>query len=244
LTIDKAAKIQGNLEYTQNGELSFPAGVVVGQITRLDQPEGSDPATRIPSASERAGKWALESLRSLITLILIGLLLLWLAPGFIRGLAAQLKAQPWRSLGWGVVAYAGFFFLLMVVAFVIILGVVLFSLLTLGGLSAAIAWTGLLGLFALVVAFVLATAFVAKIVFGMTIGGWLLTKAGSPLAEHRYWPMIIGVVTTVVVIAVLSFPLIPGFLGGVLNFAVILIGLGTMWLWLRLRLQRKAPVAA
>jgi hypothetical protein len=94
------------------------------------------------------------------------------------------------------------------------------------------------------VAFVLATAFVAKIVFGMTIGGWLLAQARSPLAEHRYWPMIIGVVTTVVVIAVLSFPLIPGFLGGLLNFLVILMGLGTMWLWLRPRLQRKTPVAA
>jgi hypothetical protein len=180
----------------------------------------------------------------LITLIVSGLLLLWLTPGFIRGLAAQLKAQPWPSLGWGVVAYAGFFFLLMLVAFVIILGAVLFGLLTLSGLSSAIVWTGLLGLFALIVAFVLATAFVAKIVFGMTIGGWLLAQARSPLAEHRYWPMIIGVVTTVVVIAVLSFPLIPGFLGGLLNFLVILMGLGTMWLWLRPRLQRRAPVAA
>jgi hypothetical protein len=244
LTIDKDAKILGNLEYTQNSDLSFPTGVVAGRVTRLAQPEGSDQAPRVPSASERAGQWALKSLRSLVTLLLLGLLLAWLTPGFLRGLAAQLKAQPWPSLGWGVVAYAGFFFLLLLVAFVMILGAVLFGVLTLGGLSGTFVWAGLLALFALILSFVLATAFVAKIAFGMRLGQWLLSATGSPLAEHRYWPIVIGVAVTVVVIAVLTFPLIPGFLGGLLNFVIILLGLGAMWLWFRPNLQKKAPAAA
>ncbi|HET6845651.1 MAG TPA: polymer-forming cytoskeletal protein, partial [Anaerolineales bacterium] len=244
LSIDQSARILGNLEYTQNSDLSFPAGVVAGKITRLEQPEGSDHATRVPSTAERAGKWALESLRSLVTLLLIGMLLLWLVPNVMRGLASQLAGQPWPSLGWGVVAYAGFLFLLLVVVFVMILGAVLFGVLTLGGLSAAIIWTGLMLLFALIVAFVLATAFAAKIVFGMTLGQWLLRKTESPLAEHRYWPMLIGVAITVVVIAALTFPLIPGFLGGLLNFVIILFGLGTMWVWLRQQMQRRKAAPA
>ncbi len=56
--------------------------------------------------------------------------------------------------------------------------------------------------------------------------------------------MVIGVALTVLVIALLTFPLVPGFLGGLLNFVIILFGLGTMWLWLRPRLQKKAPAAA
>lgn len=244
LTIDKNAKILGNLEYTQNNELTFPAGAVTGRVTRLDQPEGSEHATRVPSTGERTGKWALDSLRSLVTLILIGLLLLWLIPNVMRGMAARLEGKPWPSLGWGVVAYAGFFFLLLVVVFVTVLGAVLFGVLTLGGLSATMIWAGLLVLFAMIVAFVLATAFAAKIVFGITLGQWLLRKTQSPLAEHRYWPMVIGVAITVVVIALLSFPLIPGFLGGLLDFVIILAGLGTMWLWLREKVQARPIVTA
>jgi cytoskeletal protein CcmA (bactofilin family) len=240
LTIDPAARIQGNLEYTQNSELRFPSGVVQGEVTRLLQPAEGEAHVE-PTAGEMASQWGLESLRSLLTLILLGLLLLWLVPGFLRKLTAYLEAKPLQSLGWGVVAYAGFFFLLMLTVFVAILGAIVFGILTLSGLSATIVWVGILALFALILGFVLVTSFLAKIVFGMTIGRWILSKANSPLAENRYWPMVIGVAITVIVIALFNFPLIPGFLGGLLNFAIVLLGLGTMWLWIRQMFSGKAP---
>jgi len=243
LTLDPAARILGNLEYTQNSDLSFPAGVVQGKVTRLLQPQETGKPERVPTVGEKAGKWALRSIRSLVTLILLGLLFLWLVPGFLRALADHLRTKPWPSLGWGTVAYAGFFFLVLLILFVTILGAVVFGLFTLGGLSATIVWVGILALFALILGFILATTFLAKIVFGMTLGKWILASAHSPLAEHRFWPMIIGVVITVVVIALFTFPLIPGFLGGLLNFAIILFGLGAMWLWTRQALQRKGVPA-
>jgi cytoskeletal protein CcmA (bactofilin family) len=244
LTIDPDARILGNLEYTQNSELSFPTGAVAGNITRLDQPEATNQEPRAPTAGERASQWALAAVRSLVTLVLIGLLLVWLFPGFLRGLASELRSRPWPSLGWGVVAYAGFFFMVLLTVFVMILGALVFGLITLGGLSATILWSGLLVLFALILGFVLATTFLAKVVFGMTLGQWLLARMHSPLAEHRYWPMIIGVAITVVLVALLTFPLIPGFLGALLNFVIVLFGLGSVWLWLRPKLQKRAPVAA
>jgi hypothetical protein len=79
-------------------------------------------------------------------------------------------------------------------------------------MAATIVWVGILSLFALILRFVLVTSFVAKIVFGQAVGRWLLIRANSPLAEHRFWPMVIGVVLTVAVIALFQFPLIPGFL--------------------------------
>jgi cytoskeletal protein CcmA (bactofilin family) len=240
LTIDPAARIQGDLEYTQNNELRFPSGVIQGEVTRLLQPvEGEVYAE--PTAGEKASQWGLASLRSLVTLILLGLLLLWVVPGFLRKLTAHLEAKPLQSLGWGVVAYAGFFFLLLLTVFVAILGAIVFGILTLSGLSATIVWVGILALFALILGFVLVTSFLAKIVFGMTIGKWILSKANSPLAQKRYWPMVIGVSITVIVIAVFSFPLIPGFLGGLLNFAIVLLGLGTLWIWIRQMLSKEAP---
>jgi len=111
--------------------------------------------------------------------------------------------------------------------------------LTLGGLAGTVVWLGILAIFALIVGFVLATAFVAKIVFGQALGRWILTRLNSPLAEHWFWPMIIGVLITVAVIALLSIPLIPGFLGGLLNFVVILFGLGALWLWVRERMAHR-----
>jgi hypothetical protein len=141
-----------------------------------------------------------------------------------------------------VVTFAGFFFSLLLILFMTVLGAVLFGVITLGGLSAAIVFTGILAFFATVLAFILAASFLAKIVFGITLGKWILVRANSPLAENKYWPMVIGVAITVFVVALFTFPLVPGFLGGLMNFIVILFGLGAMWLWGREGLSRK-PVA-
>jgi cytoskeletal protein CcmA (bactofilin family) len=244
ITIDPSARIAGNLEYTQNTDLTFPAGVVAGSVSRIVPPPSTSEPKAVETPAQKTGTWALNYLRAVITILVLGFLLLWLLPGFAKGLAGKLENRPWPSLGWGVVAYAGFFFTCLLVIFVMILGAVVFGLLTLGGLSGTTVWLGILGLFALILGFVLVTSYVAKIVFGMAAGRWILRSLHSPLAEHRFWPMIIGVLITLAVIAVLSFPLIPGFLGGLLNFAVILFGLGALWLWIRDGLRGRSAAAA
>jgi cytoskeletal protein CcmA (bactofilin family) len=241
LTIAQSAKIEGNLQYTQSRELALPAGVVTGKVTR-NRPATNTAAARQETTSDRILKWGANVLRSSITLILIGLFLFWLFPLFMQGSSLKLQSAIWPSLGWGVAAYAGFFFVLLLTIVGMIAGGVLFGLLTLGGLAGTVVGVGILSLFALILGFVLVTSFVAKIVFGQALGRWLLIRANSPLAERRFWPMVIGVVITVAVIALFRFPLIPGFLGGLLNFAVILFGLGALWLWGRERIARR-PVA-
>jgi hypothetical protein len=244
LTIDPGASVGGNLDYTQNAELSFPAGSIHGKITRTLQPVQDKSVSRQETTAFKIGAWALKSVRALITLLLLGALLLWLEQGWLKALSERLRSAPLPSLGWGVVAYAGFFFILLLTLFVAILGAVVFGLLTLGGISGAILWAGILTIGLLILGFALATSFLAKIVFGMTLGKWMLSSANSPLAEHRYWPMVIGVALTVVVIGVLTFPLIPGFLGWLLNFAIVLAGLGTLWLWGRERMIKKPITTA
>lgn len=242
LTIDPSAKIAGNLDYTQNRDLTFPGGVIAGKVLRAEPPVNQQRLVE-ETAGQKVGKWALGLIRSLVTLILIGLFLGWLFPAFVSGLTDQIETKPWPSLGWGVIAYAGFFFALLVILFVMILGGLFFGFLTLGGLSGTIVWVGILTLFALILAFVLVTAFVAKIVFGAALGKWIFTQFHSSLASHKYWPMVMGVAITVFVIALLSFPLIPGLLGGLLNFVVILFGLGAVWLWGRAALAKKPSIA-
>jgi hypothetical protein len=152
----------------------------------------------------------------------------------------KIRTQTWPSLGWGAISWAAFFFALLLIVIVMIAGGIIFGFLTLGGISGTIIWLGILSMFALTVFFVLATAYVSKIVVGTTIGRWILGKINPSLAEHRFWPMILGVVVIAVVIALFRFPLVPlGFFGWLLNFAVVLFGLGALWLWGRDRFSKQ-----
>jgi hypothetical protein len=184
--------------------------------------------------------WGFTLIRSLFTFILLGLLLAWLLPSFIDGLSDKLRSKPWPSLWWGIVTCAGFLFSLLIIVFVTILGAILFGILTLGGLSAAIIGLGVLAFFAIILAFLLAVTLMAKIVFGMTLGNWILVRINPPLARNKYWSIVIGIAITVITIAVLTFPLIPGFLGSLLNILIVLFGLGAIWLWVRDGLLRRS----
>jgi cytoskeletal protein CcmA (bactofilin family) len=239
LTVDPGAKIAGNLIYTQTRDLTFPTGVIGGKVTRTQPRTSRGNAGAVESPGQKVVNWGFDLVRSLVTLLLIGLLLLWLFPLVVGGLTEKLQTKPWPSLGWGVVACAAFLFSLLLITFVMILGAILFGVLTLGGLSGTIIELGILGILTLIVGFFFITSFVAKVVFGMALGKWILVQAKSPLAEHRLWPMVIGVAVMVIVIAVLSFPLVPGFLGGLLSFVIVLFGLGAVWLWGREALARK-----
>jgi cytoskeletal protein CcmA (bactofilin family) len=242
LTVGSSATVAGNLKYTQSKDVTIPADVVSGKVTRT-QPVKNTAAPREATVEQKITKWGLNFVRTSITLILIGLLLLWLFPFFMRGLSDQLQSKPLPSLGWGAVAWAAFFFALLVIITITIIGGLLFGVLTLGQLTGAVVWLGILALFGLIVSFVLVTMFVAKVVFGAALGKWIFLRANSPLAEHRYWPMIVGVLLTVVVTALLSFPLIPGFLAWLVNLAIVLLGLGALWMWSRERMLKKTVVS-
>jgi len=241
LTIDQSAKVTGNFKYSQSKDVSVPAGVVGGKVTRTE-PNSKVSAPREETAAQKITRWGLNFIRNSVTLILIGLLLLWLFPFFMRGLSDQLQAKPLPSLGWGAVAWAAFFFALLLIVVVTAIAGLFFGVLTLGQLTGTVVWLGLLTVLGLIVGFVLVTTFVAKVVFGLALGKWIFTQVHSPLAEHRYWPMIVGVLITLVITTLLSFPLIPGFLGWLLNFAIVLLGLGALWLWTRKRTLRPASV--
>jgi cytoskeletal protein CcmA (bactofilin family) len=241
LTVADSASIAGNLQYSSTYDLTFPTGSITGQVTRVE-PEIDHTAYVPPTPAQRTLTWGLDLLRSMVTLVLLGLLLGWLAPRFLKGSASRIETQAWPSLGWGAVAWAAFFFALLLIVIVMIAGGLLFGALTLGGLSGTVIWLGILAIFALSVLFVLATAYITKIVVGTALGKWAFSKINPDLAEHKYWPMILGVVLIVVVIGMFRFPLLPlGFFGWLLNFIIVLFGLGALWIWGRDRIG-KPPV--
>ena len=242
LTINESAQIAGDLKYTSTIDLPVPSGAVEGKVTRTAPQVSAEAVYVPPTAADKVQTWALDMLRTIVTLILFGLLLGWLFPVFMKALPEKVKAQPWASLGWGAIAWAAFFFGLFAVVLVMIFGGMVFGFLTLGGLSGSIIWLGILTLFAATILFVLAASYLTKIVVGDMMGKWILNRTSPALAEHKTWPMVIGVTVLIVIIELFRFPLLPiGFFGWLINFSVILCGLGALWIWGREKMQaRKA----
>ncbi len=240
LTVAKDARIAGNLQYSSSMDLPIPSGVVAGKVTRVAPQVDSRTVNVQPTSAQKVGTWALDLFRLMLTLVLFGLLLGWLFPKFMKALPENLKRQPLLSLGWGAVAWATFFFTLLAIVLLMIVGAVLFGFLTLGGLSGTIVTLGILSLLALTIGFILATSYLTKIVVGETLGKWMLARVKPELAEHKFWPMIVGVIVVVLVIGLLNFPLLPlGFFSWLLNFVVILSGLGALWIWSRAAWQSR-----
>ena len=96
LTLRDNAEIGGRLEY----QAPQPGG-----ISENAQVAGATEHTPVVSAGEQAATTAQviwKFVRRWISLILVGLLVLWLAPRWFRGSAGRLESKPLRSLAWGV----------------------------------------------------------------------------------------------------------------------------------------------
>ena len=222
LKIDPEAKIEGTLEYVSRKEINFPGGIAA-RVKRIEPVVDPASVVRPPTLVERGVAGVLDMLRNMVTLLLLGLLLVWLFPNFVNSSIAQVRASPLPAFVWGIVSWAAFFFTLTFILVAMLFGGIFFGILTLGGLSATIIWLGVLSMFTLVVGFVLAATVISKIIVAVLGGRLILNKIKPEWAEHRIWPLAVGVVIFAILAAVPVF-------GGLLNVIVILFGLGALWL--------------
>jgi cytoskeletal protein CcmA (bactofilin family) len=237
LTVDEGAHIGGKLDYTSTSEWSIPAGVVAGAITRHEPEIEVGVEEEVVSPARRAAGWFLGHLRRLVTLLLVGLLIIWVAPSWTEKATGALQAKPLPSLGWGVVSIAAFALALLVILIVTIIVAVVLGVITLGGLAGTTAWTGALTMALLVFFFSIAVAYVTKVVVSVLGGRLILARLKPDWAEGRIWPLVVGVVLFVIITAI---PI----LGWLLNLIVVLLGLGALWLLGRdvYRQKRASPV--
>jgi cytoskeletal protein CcmA (bactofilin family) len=232
LTLTDTARVEGDLRYKSSSRGDIASGAQIGGDVAYKQ----RPAEEGQPAQTAASAVLLESLRRFVVLILIGLLLVWLAPGLVRGVADTVRNQPLLSLGWGVLDYvivvvAG----LLVLAATILLAVV-FGLITLGGLIPAIISIGVLIDAVLVVAFLISVFYLAPVVVGFLGGRMLLGRFQPDRASGRVLPLVIGIVLYVILRAI---PI----LGVVVAVVVVLLGLGALsiWAWRTVRAGGTTP---
>jgi hypothetical protein len=167
----------------------------------------------------------LDGLRHFLVVFLLGAVLLWLLP---RGMAAAgrvLHDQPWRALGSGLLACVGYIAFLIAALLGMVLLAILFGLLQVGSLVAIDLVGGLLAIFVVTFVFVLAIAFAADALVGLTVARWamarLATGATGP-TQSRWQELGLLAAGAAGVVILTSIPI----LGGWVKLAVILFGLG------------------
>ncbi len=229
LTVNDGASIGGNLEYTSptEGQIAEEAEIS-GEISYVRRT--TEEMTIAPAA--RTFDWFLGHLRRLITLLLVGLLMVQLAPATLSRATNLLETKPLISLGWGIVALPAFWIAVLVILLVIILLTAILDVATLDGLAVAVLSLGLLGEGLLILPFVLALVFVTNVIVSCLVGRLLLRRVKPGLATTHIWPLVIGLVLYVILRA------IP-YLGTLVLWVVLFLGLGALWLlgqeWLRNR---------
>lgn len=238
LSIGADAQIKGDLNYSAPVQASLREGAIAGKVVyTAPAPQPADEQPVEPTATQKTEKWLFSLLRSLATLLLMGFLVSYFAPGFLHQSAQKLGDKPLHSLLWGILGYIGFFFLLMVIFVVTVILAVILGVISLSGLFWAAISAGLIVSSALALGFTLLFSYVARVLVAYLIGLLIFKLVKPDLVDNRFWPAVVGIFIFVLIAS------IP-YIGGVLSFIAALFGIGAFfllaWEWYASRNKPKA----
>jgi hypothetical protein len=237
LTFGEGAVVGGMLEYTSVSAVNIPSSVTT-QVQHQLPPADQQVATEVRARNTTTSAF-LDNTRRLIALLVVGLLVAWLVPGWVLKPAGKLQSRPWPSLGIGFLGLVAIPIALMVGLALVVLAAILLGALTLGELVGAVLALGLPGL-ALVGALIfLALGYLPQAIVAYLGGRWILQRTRPTANEKPYWPMLLGLVILGILIAL---PVI----GGLIEFFVVLFGLGAiaLYVWGLRTPAQPAPVEA
>jgi hypothetical protein len=236
LTISGNAHISGKLTYISPIDQGGAIKTTPGQGIVYQTPEPQDrfqPGRQQNPAPNNffintSTLWVWSLLRDLVTMILLGGLVVWLANGAFQRLVSAARQKPMQSAGMGLLGLVLAFFAFPIAALALILLALFFGLLTLVEVVGILLGLGfsVLGLAGLI--FIILLGWAGKLVVAFIIGRWLLEKLNSPVASGRFWPLALGAVVMALLDA------IP-FLGWLITFVVALVGLGAVYYAWRMR---------
>jgi cytoskeletal protein CcmA (bactofilin family) len=175
-------------------------------------------------ANERT-RWVIGEL---VALLLVGCLLLWLRPDWLRRTGTAVQERSLYSLHVGLLANGAAFFLVPLLLGLIILLAVVAGWLSMGQLAIPVLGLGLTGLGFATAAFVFLVGMVSKIIVAY-LGGRLLGQ--RPLPKERpgmdFAALFVGVVILMLLRA------LPFGIGFLIGLVVSLLGTGAFFLELR-----------
>ena len=229
LTLTDSAVVGGDLTYESSTEARIdPQAQIEGRVIGEERPAEEEDTYTFADA-------VFDHLRSFVALLLVGLILIWIAPNWVRRRAGTVLDRPLASLGWGVLGLVAFLTLGVAILLATLVLAVILGLLTLGGLVALIVVLGLLAEVVLVLAFWISTNYLAQIVVSFLVGLLLVEAVRPGRGRGRVLPLVVGLILYVILRAI---PV----LGLIVSLAVVLLGLGALfhWVWTKLRRSRVA----
>jgi hypothetical protein len=229
-TVASGAQIGGDL-IVGAGQLQMDGAVTgsilggAGDYTRTGTVGGSEQVTvEQPERERTLSDRGFDVLRRYVSIVVVGLLLLWLLPRAFRGAADAVRGRPLISLLVGIVGFIGVIVLLVLVVLVTVLLAVGLGLLGLGPLVGAVVFGGTLAAGVVAYLFFVAVAFGAQATVGLGLGR-LLFRGPRRSFLRALGALLIGVA---VVVLLASIPVA----GGWLEALVVVLGLGALVLML------------
>lgn len=237
LRVGSTAQIGGQFRYTspveQNSAIQAKPELGIAYSAPVPGQPGTPAATVTTTPVNPIVTWLWARLRAFVSLLLLGVLALWLMPGLFTKVADQVQRQPWLDGAWGVlvgvVGYGG----ALLASFVLILLVAGLASLTLAGLAVSVFGLGFGVVGVAFTIFFLLGAYASKLVVIYPLSRVFFAQYLPQWNQYRMVPLTVGV---------LLFVLLHGipYLGLLLDVTVTVIGLGAMWLVFRQRYAKPA----
>ncbi len=219
LTFGSAAHVAGNFEYISSQ--TVPAANSVSTRVTHTLPAQDEQLSKELAQRNKTSTYLFDALRRMISLLLVGLLIAWLAPRWITSPAEKLLSRPLPSLGIGLVGLVAAPLTWFMALGVVILIAVVFGLLSLGNLTGLTLLAGFpaLGLVFIAILFVL--TYLCQAIVAFLGGRWILSRIRPEWNSKIYAPLLIG-------LFILSLLFAVPFFGSLLEFVIILVGLGAI----------------
>jgi hypothetical protein len=231
------------------GDLIFGAGRMVmdgavagsvlgstGNYTRAGSVGGSERVTvqeprKTPTLADRG----FDALRRYISIMIVGLLLLWLTPRIFRGAGDAVRRRPLVAFGLGIVAAIGVVVAVVLVVLLTVLLAIALGLVGLGELTGTVAFGGTVAVVVIVFLTFVAVMFGAQAAVGLGLGR-LLFRGDRLSFGMAFLALLLGVLVVVLLAAI---PVAGGFLEALL----VLLGLGALLVGLFSRRREPAEPA-
>jgi cytoskeletal protein CcmA (bactofilin family) len=247
-------------QVTVAGDVTGSVTGAAGTYSRTGQVGGSDEVhiRQAESPFDRAPNLVADAIRHFLSVLLVGVIALWLAPRFMGVAEGAIRRRPLAAAGWGLGGILGFFLLLIVIPLVTVLVAILLGLLGFNGLLGIDILAGIVAVLGLVLAFGFVGFFLADAVLGLALALLVApdrdrsaTEGDAPTGIDPTTPaegrslltgrnILLMAIGVAVIVIVTTLPVI----GGILRFVFAILGLGAVMfaLWWRTRRPQERTV--
>jgi cytoskeletal protein CcmA (bactofilin family) len=232
IRVSEDAVIGGSLTYRSSESqasaisISPPGGVIFEYDPRTSPETDPEEVSRVGS-STMVATWLIKRVRTFITLLLLGGLILWQLPGLLRKVSDKAEGEPLPSLGWGLVSILTVYLGAVLAIGLIIAGAIFLGVITLGELAKVILVIGFSSLGLVLAGFGLLVSYGSKIIVSYLVGKLILNWLAPKYEGGMIWPLVIGLLIYTFLRA------IPLGLGLLVGLVVTLVGIGAIWLVIR-----------